>query len=70
MSEPWVSVEELSRHLGAGKDRIYRWIEPRAVPAHRVGRLSKFKTDESDEWVRRGGAGDRNPSKRADDDAR
>jgi excisionase family DNA binding protein len=62
MSEPWVSVDEVSRHLGVAKDTIYRWIETRGLPAHRVGRLWKFKIDEIDEWVRRGGAGDRNPS--------
>ncbi len=56
MSEPWVSVDDVSRHLGVAKDTIYRWIESRSLPAHRVGRLWKFKLTEVDEWVRKGGA--------------
>jgi excisionase family DNA binding protein len=56
MTEPWVSVEDLAKHLGVVKDSIYRWIERRALPAQRVGRLWKFKLSEVDEWVRRGGA--------------
>jgi excisionase family DNA binding protein len=56
MTEPWVSVDDVSRHLGVAKDSIYRWIERRGLPAQRVGRLWKFKLSEVDEWVRRGGA--------------
>jgi excisionase family DNA binding protein len=56
MTEPWVSVEDVAKHLGVVKDSIYRWIERRSLPAQRVGRLWKFKLSEVDEWVRRGGA--------------
>jgi excisionase family DNA binding protein len=38
------------------KDSIYRWIERRNLPAHRIGRLWKFKVSEVDDWVRNGGA--------------
>ncbi len=58
MSEPWVSVDEVASHLGVAKDTIYRWIESKALPAHRVGRLWKFKLSEIDDWVQRGGAAD------------
>ena len=57
MSEPWVSVDDIATHLGVAKDSIYRWIDKRNLPAHRVGRLWKFKVSEVDEWVRAGGAG-------------
>jgi excisionase family DNA binding protein len=53
--EPWVSVDAVAEHLGVAKDSIYRWIENRALPAHRIGRLWKFKLSEVDEWVRRTG---------------
>lgn len=56
MTEPWTSVEDLARHLGVAKDSIYRWIDRRSLPAHRIGRLWKFKISEVDEWVRAGGA--------------
>jgi len=63
MSEPWVSVDEVSSHLGVAKDTIYRWIEIRDLPAHRVGRLWKFKLSEVDAWIKCGGAsGDRDVS--------
>ncbi len=56
MREPWVSVDDVARHLGVSRDTVYRWIETRGMPAHKVGRLWKFKLDEVDEWVRAGGA--------------
>lgn len=55
-AEPWVSVDDITRHLGVAKDSIYRWIEHKGLPAHKVGRLWKFKISEVDEWVRQGGA--------------
>jgi len=62
MAEPWVSVDDVARHLGVARDTIYRWIEMRRLPAHRVGRLWKFKIQEIDDWVRAGGAADRAPA--------
>ena len=56
ITEPWVSVEDVSKHLGVAKDSIYRWIETKALPAKRVGRLWKFKISEVDAWVQAGGA--------------
>ena len=60
-SEPWVSVEDVAGHLGVVRDSVYRWIEGRGLPAHKIGRLWKFKLSEVDEWVRAGGAGDDEP---------
>ena len=36
---------------------MYKWIDKTDIPAHRVGRLWKFKKNEVDDWVRAGGAG-------------
>ncbi|MDC8760694.1 helix-turn-helix domain-containing protein [Janthinobacterium sp. hw3] len=55
-SEPWVSVEQIAEHLGVTRDSIYRWIDRKGLPAHRVGRLWKFQVSEVDDWVRIGGA--------------
>ncbi len=55
-AEPWVSVEQVAHHLDVAKDTVYRWREHRGLPAHRVGRLWKFKLSEVDDWVRAGGA--------------
>ena len=54
-TEPWVSVEDVAKHLGVAKDSVYRWIETRRLPAHKLGRLWKFKLSKVDEWVRTGG---------------
>lgn len=56
--EPWFSVEEISRHLGVSKETIYRWLEKKRIPAHRMGKLWKFKPSEVDLWVQNGGAAD------------
>jgi len=55
-AEPWVSVEGVAWHLGVANDSVYRWIPGRGFPAHRMGRLWKFKISAVDEWVRQGGA--------------
>jgi excisionase family DNA binding protein len=56
MEDRWLSVEEISRYLGVSSDTVYRRIERHSMPAHRMGRLWKFKKDEIDEWVKAGGA--------------
>lgn len=55
-AEPWVSAEQVAQHLGVAKDTVYRRRENRGLPAHRVGRLWKFKLSVVDDWVRAGGA--------------
>ncbi len=54
--EPWLSVEEIAAHLGISKETVYRWLEKGRVPAHRVGKLWKFKAADVDEWVKNGDA--------------
>lgn len=55
LEDRWVSVEQIAEYLGVVRDSIYRWIENRGLPAHKVGKLWKFKKTEVDEWVRQGG---------------
>lgn len=56
--EPWYSVEEIATHLGVSKETIYRWLDRRVIPSHRMGKLWKFKLTEVDDWVKSGGASD------------
>lgn len=51
-TERWVGVEDVAAHLRVAKDSVYRWIEEKGLPAHRIGRLFRFKLSEIDEWVR------------------
>lgn len=55
VDERWVGVEDVATHLGVGKDSVYRWAESKGLPAHRVGRLLRFKLSEVDAWVQAGG---------------
>jgi len=54
--ERWVGVEDVAAHLNVTKDSIYRWIDKKGFPAHKVGRLFRFKLSEVDAWVRQGGS--------------
>ena len=55
----WFSTHEICEHLGVSSDTVYKWIDKHAMPVHRMGRLWKFKKGEVDEWVKAGGAADR-----------
>lgn len=61
MDDRWLSVDEIAEYLGIAKDTVYTWITGRAMPAHRVGRLWKFKKDEVDLWVKSGAAAESVP---------
>ena len=52
MTERWYSVDEVAVHLGIGRETVYRWIDQRKLPAHRIGKFWKFKLSEVDDWVR------------------
>ena len=56
METRWLSVAEIAAHSGIKPDTVYKWIERRNMPAHKLGRLWKFQAAEVDEWVRSGGA--------------
>lgn len=56
MEDRWLSVEEIATYLGVSKDTVYNWINNKKMPAHKIGRLWKFKKDVVDEWVLNGGA--------------
>lgn len=64
MDDRWFSVDEIAAYLGIKRDTVYKWIERRDMPAHKVSRLWKFRKEEVDAWVRSGGANDRGEKKR------
>ena len=45
--EGWVGI--------GARDTVYRWVDSKGFPAHRVGRLLRFRLSEVDEWVKAGG---------------
>ena len=56
MTERWLSVDEIAEHLGVSKDTIYNWINGKKMPAHKIGKLWKFKVSEVDAWAKSGKA--------------
>ena len=52
--EKWSSLEEVAKYLGVNKDTIRNWIKKTNIPAHKIGRLWKFKLSEVDEWIKSG----------------
>lgn len=53
--ETWVGIADVAVHLSVGKDSIYRWVDSKDFPAHRVGRLLRFRLSEVDAWLKSGG---------------
>ena len=58
MEDRWLSVDEIAAYLGIKRDTVYKWISEKQMPAHRMGRLWKFRKDDVDDWVKTGGAAD------------
>ena len=52
VEEGWVDVAIVAAHLRVNKDSIYRWVHKQDFPAHRIGRLLRFRLSEVDEWVK------------------
>ena len=54
--EKWKSMPDLLEYLDMSRESVLEAITKRGMPAHRVGRLWKFKFSEVDEWIRSGQA--------------
>lgn len=54
INENWISITDAAEHLGVTKDSIRKWIKKTDIPAHKIGKLWKFKKSELDEWVKSG----------------
>lgn len=52
--DKWCSLEETADYLGVTKDTVRNWIKKTDIPAHKIGRLWKFKLTEVDDWVKSG----------------
>ncbi len=51
IADRWLSADEVTSYLGVKRDTVYKWIRRTNMPAHKAGRLWKFRKHEIDEWV-------------------
>ena len=57
MDDNYISIDDAAAYLGIKTVTLRNWIKKKPdIPAHRVGKLWKFKLSEVDDWVRAGGA--------------
>jgi excisionase family DNA binding protein len=64
-SDRWLSVDEIAGYLGIKKDTVYKWIERKKMPAHKLGSLWKFRKQEIDDWVCSGQASETYSNRKA-----
>lgn len=51
----WIGIEEAANYIGVNRDTIRNWIKKdTGIPAHKIGKLWKFKKFELDQWVKSG----------------
>ena len=54
MQDSWIGIEDAAKYLDVNKDTIRNWIKKESIPAHKVGKLWRFKKSELDEWIQSG----------------
>ena len=55
--ENWIGIDEAAIYLGISSVTLRDWIKKQIIndiPAHRIGKLWKFKKSELDEWIKSG----------------
>jgi len=57
--EKWSSMDGITDYLDVSHEIVLQWINNCNLPAHKVGRLWKFKISEVDAWIYSGGAADK-----------
>ncbi len=54
--DKWMTMEEMKTYLSASRESIIQWINTNNMPAHKLGRMWRFKASEVDEWIQTGNA--------------
>ena len=54
MEDKWIGIEEAANYMDVNKDTVRRMLKNTDIPAHRIGKLWKFKRSELDEWIKSG----------------
>lgn len=57
--DKWIGIEEAANYLSVNKDTIRNWIKKdKGIPAHKIGKMWKFKKSELDIWIKSGESAD------------
>ena len=54
LEENWIGIPVAATYLGVTSDTIRNWIKKTNIPAHKIGKLWRFKKSELDEWIKSG----------------
>lgn len=55
IEENYISIDEAAEYIGIKTVTLRSWIKKKpGIPAHRVGKLWKFKRSELDVWIASG----------------
>ena len=54
LNDNWISIVDAASYLGVKVVTLRKWIKEKKIPAHKIGKLWKFKKSELDEWVESG----------------
>ena len=55
IEDNYISIDEAAEYLGIKTVTLRNWIKKKPdLPAHRIGKLWKFKRSELDEWIASG----------------
>ena len=53
-NDKWIGIEEAAEYMDVTKDTVRNWIKKTSIPAHKIGKLWKFKKSELDAWIKSG----------------
>lgn len=57
--DKWIGIEEAANYLSVNKDTIRNWIKKdKGIPAHKIGKMWKFKKSDLDIWIKSGESAD------------
>ena len=55
VNENYISIDEAAKYLGIKCVTLRNWIKKdKSLPAHKIGKLWRFKKSELDSWVKSG----------------
>lgn len=54
VSDVWIGIDQAASYMGVSKETIRNWIKKTDIPAHKIGKLWKFKQSELDTWIKSG----------------